>query len=122
MKTLKTVVIVLALIFIVFAVAEAVELYSAPLFILGTDWIACDIVNVGTTNKTIRLRIYNYVGMLVGDSDDMVLEPGNTYDGRLQYDGFFYCRFTVSGSKTGVRAAAKVTTNNGSDKVAIAVE
>jgi hypothetical protein len=126
MKTLKTVVIVLALLFIVVAAAEAVDLYTAPLLVTGADVFYCNIVNVGTTNKTVRIRVMNVDGGTIMDTGEFVLDPGQVLAFPADTNslgGFGYCRFTVSGAKTGVRAAAKIFLSGGdSDKVAIAAE
>jgi len=109
MKTLKTVGIVLALLFIIVATVEATDLYTASLYCVDKDVFYCSIFNVGTADKTVRVRIIDYNGIVIEDSGEYVLEPGHGADWHVDNNyGNFHCRFTVSGPKTQVRASAQI--------------
>jgi hypothetical protein len=120
MKILKPIVIALAFMLFVTGAAEAVDLFTAPLFIADADTFACEIVNVTTTSRTVRIQIIDTVGGVVSDSGDLTLPAGrvasDTAIGAAFAGSLGYCRFTVL-SKNYFRGGAKIATGPGSDFV-----
>ena len=119
MKTLKTIVIALALMLFVTAAAEAVNLFTAPLFASDVDSLACEIVNVSNGSRLVRIQLIGNGGNVVIDSGNVLLAAGEvgTVDalgGAISGSG--YCQFTVT-SKFHFRAGAKIHTDSSSDFV-----
>jgi hypothetical protein len=120
MKTLKTAVIVLALMLFATAAAEAVNLFTTPLFAGATDSFVCEIVNVSNGSRIVRTQVLRADGSVAFDTSNVVLAAGEVgttaVDGADLFGGPGYCQFTVT-SKFHFRAGAKIRTGSGSDFV-----
>jgi hypothetical protein len=118
MKTLKTIVIALTLTLFVTGTAEAVNLFTAPLFVSGTDSLVCEVVNVSNGSRIVRTQVLRADGSTAFDTSNVLLAPGEVGTtavtaGDLQ-GGPGYCQFTFT-SKFHFRAGAKIRTEFGSD-------
>jgi hypothetical protein len=102
--------------------AQAAELFTPPLFAELTDYLSCEIVNVSSRTKTVRIRVIDSLGTVQGDSGEIELAAGRVASrialGQALF-GSAYCRFTVEGGKSVFRAAAKIGNNTTSDFVVI---
>ena len=103
----RTLLVTTALLFVVSGVARAAELSTALLFLFPENHFAsCGIVNISAVPQTIRIRIYDIAGGLIGDSGDVVLAPRAT--SLKTFDGAGHCRFTTVNAKTLFRALISI--------------
>jgi len=119
MKTLKTIVIALAFMLFVTAAAEAVNLFTVPLFAGDGDFLVCEIVNVSNGSRIVHTQLIRDDGSVASDSGNVLLaagEVGTTAVAGVDLPGSGYCRFTVT-SKFHFRAGAKINSGSGSDFV-----
>jgi hypothetical protein len=104
------------------SVAQAAELYTAPLFAELTEYVSCEIVNVSAKTRTVRIRVIDSFGNVLGDSGDRELVAGRVESRAVLGQSLFgsaYCRFTVEGGKNLYRAAAKIGSSVTSDFAAV---
>jgi len=119
MKTLKTIVIALAFMLFVTAAAEALNLFTAPLFAGDGDFLVCEIVNVSNGSRIVHTQLIRDDGSVAFDSGNVLLAAGavgTTAVAGADLPGSGYCQFTVT-SKFHFRAGAKIATGSGSDSV-----
>ena len=119
MKTLKTVVIALAFMLFVTGAAEALNLFTAPLFAGDADFLVCEIVNVSNGSRIVRTQLIRDDGIVASDSGNVLLAAGaigTTAVAGTDLPGSGYCQFTVT-SKFHFRAGAKIAAGSGSDIV-----
>lgn len=116
MKTLKTIVIALALMLFVTGAAEAVELFTAPLIVAGTDRLSCQIVNVtGFDRRVYEIQVIDLFGIVIQETAFQIILPaGEAASISANVSG--YCRFNVQ-SKTHFRAGAGIVGATGSNVV-----
>jgi len=116
MKTLKTIVIALALMLFVTGAAEAVELFTAPLIVAGTDRLSCQIVNVtGFDRRVYEIQVIDLSGIVIQETAFQIILPaGEAASISANVSG--YCRFNVQ-SKTYFRAGAGIVGATGSNVV-----
>ncbi len=115
MKTLETIVIVFALVLFVAGAAEAVDLFTPPLFVDAADVMVCQIANVTTTDRNVRIQLIGTSGNVLR-TDNFTLGAGDinytATPGATITPNIAYCRFTVP-SKAYFRAGASITTGAG---------
>jgi hypothetical protein len=118
MKTLKMIVTALAFVLFVTGAAEAVNLFTVPLFAADGDSLACEIVNVSNGSRIVRTQVLRADGSVAFDTSNVVLAAGEvgttTVTGAELFGGPGYCQFTVT-SKFHYRAGAKIRPASGSD-------
>jgi len=91
--------------------AQAVTLYTAPASAgFANAKLYCTLVNTRSTPLTATVDVMDSVGQVAATSGSVSVAPGmDHYD---VSDSGTYCRFTVSGSKSAVRAGAQYISNS----------
>ena len=111
MKTLRTVVITVACVLLVSVAAEAAELFSPPVFVDHGQLVACEIVNVSGTIRTVQYEVIDPTGAVIGGGGPIDIGPGQISGGGgggTSIYGLYYCHFIVQGNKGQFRAAIKL--------------
>jgi len=101
--------------------AYADTLFTPALFPIAPDSLACDLINVGDENRTVRVRIISQGDVLL-DGGKVTLAPQHSANERVTgfpEGGSIYCEFTVEGFKEQYRGVAKIFHPNSSDFVAV---
>ena len=107
MNLLRALLITLVCCLVTTAAAEAVDLWTPPLFIDASTNIECKVRNITTFARAMRVMIVNASGVVVSEFNAGV-SPFGTFSGlTFAGPGYFSCRFTVP-SKSYVRAAAAI--------------
>ena len=105
--------------------AHADMLYTPTLWAVKPDALACNLTNVSSKTRNVKVRIINN-GKVLLRSERIRLAPRHTTDHfveGLDEGGPIYCEFSVEGDKKHFRGAAKLFVfPNSSDFVAIAAE
>jgi hypothetical protein len=111
MNTLRTVVITVVCVLFVGVAVEAADLYTPPLFVDNGQLVACEIVNVSGTIRTVQWEIINSSGDDIGGGGPIDIGPGQISGGGgggTSIYGLYYCHFIVQGNKGQFRAAIKL--------------
>lgn len=103
------------------------KLYTPTLWCVKPDGVACNLVNLSSEPRQVRVRIFSN-GVVVKDSDVITLQPFSAVDSVFDmiYEGGegdpYYCEFAMEGKdKNEYRGVVKVFPwPNGSDLVALA--
>jgi hypothetical protein len=106
-RLVLTVVLILALT----GAARAATLFTPPLFLEGEGrLLVCHLTNVTAQSRSVQSRIFNAVGTVVVGTRNFTLAAGETelLDAAAAHIPR-YCKFTVDGPKSTVRASACVT-------------
>ena len=92
--------------------AQANARFTPPVSAFPTDSVECDVVNVSSLMRVVRLQLINNVGLVIADSNNFPLSAGNTNVLTLTSAGSdepIYCKFTVvDGSRTDIRGTIEV--------------
>ncbi len=95
------------------SVAAGAELFSSPLVVVD-GLLECRILNVGKKPLTVRAEVIGTSDTAVDDTGEVTLPPlGNVMASAGAADSPFFCRFTVQGGKSAVRASASHRTASG---------
>ncbi len=116
MKILKTLVIAFAFMLFMTAAAEAVELFTPPLIVGGTDQLSCQIVNVTAFSRPVfQIQLIDLSGIVVQETAFQIILPaGEAASISANVSG--YCRFSVN-AKSYFRAGAGIIGTTGSNSV-----
>ena len=90
--------------------AHGGTLFTATLWAVAPDGVACNLTNVGHKARRVKIRIISE-GEILLDSGEVSLAPRHTTDhvvGGFEEGGPIYCEFTVEGSEKEYRGAAKL--------------
>jgi hypothetical protein len=108
MKTLKRT-LVIALVLVLSGAAQAAQLFTPPLVPEDGRDLNCNIVNVGSRTKTVRILLLNVAGDVVKDTGNFDLNPGEVgFEFEDESLGPLYCKFIVEGRKKNYRASSCV--------------
>lgn len=93
--------------------ADAATLSSPPFAVNRQgDQIACQIANVSSRARTVRIRVIDNFGNVTLDAGTQLLGAAQVAKARsvasISSDGVAYCRFDVQGSRDNFRAAAAI--------------
>jgi hypothetical protein len=106
---MRRVLITTALIFALSATALAAELFTSPLITSGNNQFQCRILNVSKTALMVRVQLFDTQKSVIDDSGDVELAPlGDLSASGASVDNPFFCKFTVQGKKTNIRASASI--------------
>jgi hypothetical protein len=90
-------------------VAQAVTLFTPPLFPDGDSQIDCYLVNVSNEVRHVTIEVLNRDGELVREPVVVVLYPGTEEVASAPAsDKPRYCKFVVDGTRSNVRASILV--------------
>jgi hypothetical protein len=104
-------------------VARAASMFAGPLFPTGNDTCECEIVNVSTAARNVRIQVISGTGTVLSDTGVFSLPPGQAAAGiSSSSNQLQYCKF-VDASATSFRASMGCflsgPTSAGSDFVAL---
>jgi hypothetical protein len=122
MKTLHAVLFALGSLLAVSATAEAVDLWTMPLFVEPGHTFQCRVTNISLT-KNVPVQLAIYSDGTVDNHNSVTLNPLETItiDPLFPNQNYhFTCRFTVS-STTLVRAGATIFAHTGDETDQVAV-
>jgi hypothetical protein len=105
---------------------ERNELFTPTLWVQAPDVFACNLTNVSSETRTVRVRIISD-GDLLNDSGSVAVQPRHTANYTFNgppNGGPIYCEFNVEGSRAWYRGAAKAFHSGpiSTDVVAIAAQ
>jgi hypothetical protein len=99
--------------------AQADTLFTPPLFDGGSDAFECELANVSSGDRVVRIQIIDADGIVLSDSGDFILPAGRSDFVAFQTRAELYCRFDVQAGKDDYRGSAAMFNNSGSDFVAV---
>ena len=111
---IRTTLIAIALTFGLGTAAQAAggtsTLVAGPLLPRGETLLLCAVMNVSTKEVNVTVEALDQVGAIAGVRASLVL-PGNGLDvlaSDADLFGLGWCRFTVSGKASAIRATASI--------------
>src|SRR5919201_5362341 len=95
--------------------AQADTLFTPPLFDGGSDAFECELANVSSGDRVVRIQIINADGIALSDSGDFILPAGRSdFVALSQTRAELYCRFDVQAGKGDYRGSTAMFDNSGS--------
>lgn len=97
-------------------------IYTPTLWAVEPDAVACNLSNLASDSRLVRVRIISN-GQVLFDSGNVMLDPMYTIDNYAKGSTGgrpMYCEFSLQGTSSEFRGAVKLFEQpNGSDKVAL---
>ena len=100
-------------------IAEAVVISTSAMFVTTGEQVSCSLVNMGTTNSTVTLKVFDRFGTEVDSEGPTVVAGGDVLASTFTVGvaSYFYCKATTSSSN--VRVGISRFVGSGSDLAGI---
>ena len=99
--------------------AHAVNMFAGPLYATLDDGCGCELVNITTAAKSVRVQIIAQDGQILGDSGTVSLGAGKAMTLSRRFPGAQYCKFTNAAPAYFRGTITCYGTPNDSDNVAV---